>query len=234
MKLSIVIPTLNEEKFLPKLLESISKQDYKDYEIIVSDGSSEDNTIKIAKESGCETVVSKKRHPSYQRNAGAEKAKGEIILFLDADTRLPKMFLKNIIFEFENKNLSIGGFYIKIQEKKIKYKILTNFLNCIFKLSENILPTNIGIAIIVQKKAHKKIKGFDETIYIGEDYDYNKKISNLGKYKMLKSSFVIYSPRRLKKEGYFIVILKWLKASFYFIFLGSIRKKIVKYDFGKY
>jgi glycosyltransferase involved in cell wall biosynthesis len=234
MKLSIVIPTLNEEKYILDLLKSIKEQEYNNLEIIVSDGDSEDNTVKIAKENNCKVIISKKRHPSHQRNKGAKIADGEFILFLDADTRLPKMFLKNIINEFENRKLLGGGFYIKIEKKKLKYLILSKSLNFIFKISQRIIPSNIGIAIIVQKHIHKKINGFDEGIYIGEDYDYSKKVFKKGKFRMLKSSYIKYSPRRLEKEGYCTVILKWLKAALYFLFVGPIRKKIVKYDFGKY
>lgn len=234
MKLSIVIPALNEEKYIPRLLTSIKDQEYHDYEIIVSDANSEDNTVKIAKDYNCKVVISKKRHPSHQRNQGAKIAKGDIILFLDSDTRLPKMFLKNIINEFENRQLLGGGFYIKIKKKKLKYKILSKTLNGIFKISQRIVPSNIGIAIIVQKQIHNTINGFDENIYIGEDYDYSKKVFKKGKYRMLKSSYIEYSPRRLEKEGFFTVISKWLKAALYFIFIGPIRKKIVNYDFGKY
>ncbi|MFP4514911.1 MAG: glycosyltransferase [Parcubacteria group bacterium] len=234
MNLSIVIPTLNEEKYILDLISSIKEQNYNDYEIIVSDGNSEDNTIKIAKNNNCRVIISEKRHPSHQRNQGAKIAKGKFILFLDADTRLPKMFLRNVINEFENRQLLGGGFYIKIEKRKFKYIVLSKVLNTIFKVSQKILPSNIGIAIIVQKQIHNKINGFDETIYIGEDYDYSKKVFKKGKFRMLKSSYIKYSPRRLEKEGFWTVIFKWLKAALYFLFVGPIRKKIVKYDFGKY
>jgi len=234
MKLSIIIPTLNEEKYISYLLTSIKEQEYNDYEIIVSDANSEDNTVKIANDNNCRVIISKKRHPSHQRNQGAKIAKGDTLLFLDADTRLPSMFLKNIVNEFENRQLLGGGFYIKIKKQKLKYLILSKVLNSIFKTSQMILPSNIGIAIIVQKQVHNKINGFDESIFIGEDYDYSKKVFKKGKFRMMKSSYIEYSPRRLEKEGFFTVILKWLKAAFYFLFIGPIRKKIVKYDFGKH
>jgi glycosyltransferase involved in cell wall biosynthesis len=234
MKLSIVIPTLNEEKYLIHLINTIKKQDYNDYEIIVSDGNSDDNTVKIAKDNNCKVVISKKRHPSHQRNQGAKIAKGELILFLDADTRLPSMFLKNTVRELESRQLLGGGFYIKIKNKKIKYLILSKILNTTFKVSQRILPSNIGIAIIVQKNIHNEIGGFDETIFIGEDYDYTKRVFKKGKFRMINSSFIQYSPRRLENEGFYTVIFKWFKAALYFLFIGPIRKKIVKYDFGKH
>ena len=93
MKLSIVIPAKNEEKYLPKLLASVKKQSFKDYEIIVADNNSKDKTKEIAKSYGCKIV--KGGLPGKGRNAGAKIAKGEIILFLDADVILPDSISSN-------------------------------------------------------------------------------------------------------------------------------------------
>ena len=92
--LSIIIPTKNEEYYLPKLLESIKRQDYKNYEIIVADAGSKDKTRDVARKSGCKVV--KGGLPSIGRNNGAKYAKGELLLFLDADTVLPENFLKDL------------------------------------------------------------------------------------------------------------------------------------------
>lgn len=86
--LSIVIPTLNEEWYLGRLLDSIEEQDYEDYEIIVADSESEDDTVEKARSHGCRIVNVDKRGPGHGRNKGAEKAKGDKILFLDADVEL--------------------------------------------------------------------------------------------------------------------------------------------------
>ncbi|PIV12587.1 MAG: teichoic acid biosynthesis protein, partial [Candidatus Nealsonbacteria bacterium CG03_land_8_20_14_0_80_36_12] len=96
--LSIIIPTLNEEKYLPSLLEEIKKQNFSDYEIIVADGGSEDKTVKIARNYGCKIV--KGGLPAKGRNEGAKIAEGDILLFMDADNIfLPENFLKNLLEE---------------------------------------------------------------------------------------------------------------------------------------
>ena len=91
--ISIIIPTLNEEKFLPKLLNSIKEQNYKNYEIIVSDANSKDKTIEIAKRFNVKIVQGGK--PAVGRNNGAKFSVGDYLLFLDADVILPKNFLEN-------------------------------------------------------------------------------------------------------------------------------------------
>ncbi len=232
--LSIIIPTLNEECTLPKLLESIRSQDFKNYEIIVSDANSEDGTQQIAKKFGCILVSSKKRRPACQRNNGAKKAQGEWFLFLDADSEIPEDFLKNTVREVEKKNLKAAGFYIKIKKKGYFYKFFTTALNFLFKISQCIRPTSIGVAILSNKKVHFEIGGFDESLLVAEDYDYTYKIFKKNKIKMINSTFVYYSPRRLEREGRVKVILKWLKLTFYVLICGSVRKKIVEYEFGNH
>ncbi len=234
MFLSVIIPTLNEEKYLPKLLDSLKKQKYKDFEIIVSDGASEDKTKKIAEEYNCRVVVSKKRHPACQRNEGAKVAKGEIFLFLDADTELPDNFLKKAVNEFKKRKLTGAGFYLKTKSKKSFYKRLMKVLNFFFFVSQPIRPTSIGVAMISKKEAHFKIGGFDETIFIGEDYEYTYKLFKKGKFRMIKSTFTYYSVRRLEKEGKWNIVWTWCKSVVYVLIKGPIRKKFVKYNFGDY
>src|ERR1700744_4037192 len=99
-EISIIIPAYNEEKYLPKLLYSISQQDFEGkMEVIVVDGNSEDKTIDVAKSfrkkiSNLSILALRKRGISYQRNRGAEKAKYKYLLFLDSDMILPQHFLK--------------------------------------------------------------------------------------------------------------------------------------------
>ena len=102
--LSIVIPTYNEGRYLPRLLASIKAQDFKDMEIIVSDAPSKDNTQAIAGKFGCR-IVTPSSLPSIARNMGAKVAKAGTILFVDADNILPKGFLTALI-----RNFSKGGY----------------------------------------------------------------------------------------------------------------------------
>ena len=91
---SIVIPALNEERYLPRLLESIRRQDFDDHEVILVDSDSDDNTVDIAKSYGCRVLSGKRGNPGINRNIGAKHARGEHIIFFDADVVLPEGFLR--------------------------------------------------------------------------------------------------------------------------------------------
>src|SRR3989339_1980792 len=107
--LSIIIPAYNEERYLPKLLNCIKKQTYRDYEVIVADANSKDKTRQIAKKYGCRVV--KGGMPAAGRNNGAKAAKGGILLFLDADVQFDKDFLKKALNEINKRELDVAGVY---------------------------------------------------------------------------------------------------------------------------
>jgi glycosyltransferase involved in cell wall biosynthesis len=232
--LSIIIPTLNEEKYLPKLLQDIKRQDFSDYEIIISDGNSNDKTKEIALGERCLFIVDENRSPARQRNNGAAAAKGDVFLFLDADTRLSNNLLVKTYTEFKRRNLSVAGFYLNFNSKKFIYRLFEFFYHGTCWLGQYFFPASVGAGIVVSKIKHDQIKGFDESIFIGEDYDYINRLSKIGLYRMIKSGFLYFSVRRLEKEGVAKVLWKWFKGGIYFLVKGPIRKKIVNYEFGKY
>jgi len=223
MVLSIVIPTKNEEKYLPALLESIKKQTFTNYEVIVADNNSKDKTRIIAKKFNCRLI--KGGLPGKARNAGAKSAKGEIILFLDADTKLrSKNFLKNSITEFDKRNLDIAVPATYVRGGKLD-KIYYDFWNQLVKFFQYTTPFAGGWCIFIRKELHKKIGGFNEKIMLGEDSDYAKRASKEGKFRILKSSKIETSTRRLKKEGYLKVALQSIGAGIYWALEGKIDDK---------
>jgi len=235
MLLSIIIPTLNEEKYLPLLLDSLKSETFKDYEVIVSDGGSKDQTLAIARRAGCRTVIDDKvKHPSRQRNIGATLAQGEILLFLDADTVLNPDFLSLAVEEFHRRKLVGAGFYIKFNPNSFVYRIFALNLNSFCRLRQYLAPAAVGAALLANRRAHQKIKGFDESLSVAEDYDYCFRLSRVGKWRMIKSVKLAYSARRPEKEGKFKTLSKWLRMGIFTIFNLKIKKKIVNYEFGKY
>lgn len=230
--LSIIILALNEEKYLPILLESIRAQKIKDYEIIVADAGSKDKTVEIARQSGC--VVIKGGLPAKGRNEGVKVAKGDLLLFLDADIFLPEGFLEKVLNDVREKNISIANFPILFYPTGVLDRLISKFYNIVTNLTKSFSAHAAGGVLLATKEIHEKISGFDESIVLAEDYDYARRAQKFVKFEFLKTPPVLYSNRRFKTEGYIKTCIKYVLIELHLIFLGPIRTDIFKYRFAHY
>ena len=227
--LSIIIPTWNEEKYLPKLLDCIKKQTYKNYEIIVADANSKDRTRQIAKKYGCKVV--KGGLPAVGRNNGARAAKGDILLFMDADCVIKKDFLRKVLTEFKNRNLEVAGCYLSPISDKLSHETMFGIYNLWIFATQFFYRNASGHTIICSKKLHEKIKGFDEDITLSEDMDYVKRAGKHGKFRIFKNVKVFTSVRRFESEGKLITGLKLFFSAVYRILFGEIKTNIFNYSY---
>lgn len=212
MKLSIIIPTYNEEEYLPKLLESIRMQDFTDYEIIVADADSMDNTRQIAREYGA--IVVEGGLPAVGRNAGAAIAQGELLLFLDSDLKLTDGYLRNVIEEFEKEGLGIAITQMTPLSEKKRDIYLHNLANWFMIAVENIKPHGAGCyGIISKKELHDECKGFDENLDFGEDTDYIERVAEISRFKVLRHAKIGVSTRRLEEEGLYTLLKQYGKST---------------------
>lgn len=229
--LSIIIPTLNEEKYLPLLLASIKKQDFKDYEIIIADAGSKDKTLKIAKK--YKARLTKGGLPAKGRNQGAKIAKGNIFLFLDAEALLSEHFLKKVLLEFKERKLGIASCGLEPITKNKAYRILHDILyNWPVRFLENVFPYTSNF-ILVKKEVHEKIQGFDEGITLGEDHAYAREAAKIAKFGFLRLSKLTLLPRRFEYEGWLTISAKYYFCNLYNIFFDNVRSNIFRYDLEK-
>ena len=228
--LSIIIPTFNEENFLPSLLKSIKRQSFLDQEIIIADAGSKDKTIEIAKKYGCQIV--KGGLPAKGRNEGAKIAKGDLLLFLDADVILPEGFFDSVLTEFKERDLDVASFFLEPQSDKRGEKLLFNlFYNWPIIIFEKILSHG-SQAILVKKEIFEKVKGFDEDIKFGEDHNFVRRVRKTGKFGLIRSSKILSSLRRFEKDGWFLTYFRYIIAEIYMVFVGDIKRTLFKYEFG--
>lgn len=231
--LSIIIPTLNEENYIPFLLESIKKQSLNDnFEVIFSDGGSEDNTVEIAEKNGCKVISKRANLPAIGKNNGANNARGDLIFFIDADVVLPENFLENALAEFKKRNLEAASFYLK-SENKFHNFLFHLLYNLPAKITEKIFPQAMNI-ILVKKDIHQKIGGFDEEIRLGEELDYVRRGAEIGKFGILRSVKILASTRRYQQDGWFRTWFKYFLCQLHMIFLGPVKSDIFKYRFNHY
>ena len=200
-KFSIIIPAYNEEMYIENTLKSIPKN--KETEIIVVCNACTDNTEIIAKKYA-KVISLKEKNVSKARNIGAKESKGNILIFLDADTCLTKNSLKEI--ESSLNYSSIGTCKVLPDNKKLKYRIAMKIKNLFLWF-----PWTSGI-IYCNKKIFKKINGFNENLTINEDSDFVKRAVKYGKFS-IADSYVINSMRRFEKYGLIKTSLFWIKEA---------------------
>ncbi len=230
--LSIIIPTRNEEAYLPKLLESIKHQTIQPIEIIVADANSEDETRRIAREYGC-IVVRGGNHPSIGRNNGAVAAKSQLLLFLDADSILPdRKFLEGALKEFSSKKLGVASCLAMITNGKLIDRYGIAFANFYFIVTEKLVKHGVGYCTFVDKKIHEQITGYDEKILIGEDIDYVTRASKFGEFRFLRSKKIVISLRRYEIEGRMKLLLKYVYTLVNLLFLVKRTNNNVPYTFN--
>lgn len=226
--LSIIIPTLNEEELLPKLLTSIRRQKFGDCEIIVADAHSTDRTRKIAKKFGAKVVDG--GLPAKGRNQGAKAAKRELLLFLDADNiYLSENFFEDLIKKFQKRNLGAAVFPI-YPKGNIIDRVAYGVYNWWVSITQNFLPHATN-SILVKKDVHEKIHGFDEEIRIGEDHDYVRRAGKVSKFGFIETEPVLTSPRRFERDGRIKMYLLYVLAGIWILIFGPIKSGFLKYRF---
>ena len=231
MKLSIIIPTFNEEKYLPKLLESIRMQNFSNYEVIVADAGSEDGTRNIALDYGCKLVEG--GLPSVGRNNGAEVAQGEFLLFLDSDVILTEGYIKSALDEFEEYDLGIAITQIAPLSDSTFDKLSHDFANFFMRKVESIKPHGAGCyGILTRRSLHEKVDGFDENLDFGEDTDYIEKIASISSFKVLRTPRLFVSTRRIEEEGRKNLAIKYAKSTLYHFTGRKISADELNYNFG--
>ena len=179
-RISIIIPTYNESQNLPLLLSDLSIIN-KGLEIIIVDCNSKDKTRDIANIYRTNLYKSKKKNRGLQLNIGAKKAKGEWFIFVHADSRLSKDWLKKVKSAIKGDENFIYFFKFKINNKKIIYRfleIIVNFRSLFFKSPYG------DQGLLIHRKTYFKNKGYKK-IPLMEDVDFIKRLNNNVNLKML-------------------------------------------------
>lgn len=230
--LSIVIPTFNEEGYLPPLLASIRSQSFKDYEIVVADNHSTDQTRATALAFDAR-VTDGGDHPGKGRNRGAEAAKGDLILFLDADVVLPSTeWLAKKVAEFERRELDAATCLPKPLGGKPVDKLAHAIYGAHMLTMQFVHEHAPGFCIFVTKRMHQRIGGFDESVKLAEDHDYARRAGEAGKFRVLFGKSVGVSVRRFDRDGRINVFAKYLMVEAYNILRGTIKSDSFNYTFG--
>lgn len=205
--IAVIIPVLNEEQALPACLNSL---DPKTSEIIVVDGGSTDHSREIAQASGAK-VISTKSSRAVQMNSGASATTASILLFLHADTTLPKHYGKIVQRELNKPHVVAGAFKLRISDNDFFFRIISFFAN----LRSDWLNLPYGDqALFLKRETFNKLGGFTNYPLL-EDLDLVRRLKTLGRITTVRES-VVTSGRRWHTRGKLKVTLfnVWALLSF--------------------
>ncbi len=223
---SIIVPAFNEEEQLPATIAAIRKSiafSKTPAEVIIVDNNSEDNTLQMAKKLADAVYSEKIRVIAAVRNTGAYRAKGKYLIFVDADTIVPKELVGGFVSAMEKGAVVVG---CKIMPHPVNFleKIVFKFFNLILRSSVLHGAAFSGNAVGYNKKAFEKLKGFDEQRVASEDHDLSNRASRIGKAVFLNNVTVLTSNRRIANLGLLWVVMGWGKTTLFYLF-GVRRKK---------
>ena len=205
MDYSFIIPAYNEEQYLTRTIESVqsclTSEKSLSGEIIVVNNNSTDETGELARKLGCKVVFEPVNQIARARNAGARKASGKSLLFLDADTVLPVETFRNAINLLKGGKIGAGGALLKFDshhQRLVSGIVLPYLWNSFSKLTGFFA----GCFIFCRQDLFNEVGGFPETHFAGEEIIFCKKLKEasggLGlKISILKDNYVMSSARKL-------------------------------------
>lgn len=226
--ISIVIPAYNEEKLLPQILDQFPAAllAAEDAELIVSDGGSGDGTVDIALGRGA-TVV---RHEEERRqtiaegrNRGAEVARGDLLVFINADIRIsdPALFLREA--RRRSAEAGVAGVtcvvHVFPEDERLSDRLFHLWHNAYVRFL-NLIGEGMGRGEcqILSADTFRAVGGYNAAMVAGEDYDLFRRVRKRGRIVMLPGVTVYESPRRFRKYGYLHILWGWSRNALAVIF----------------
>lgn len=216
---SVVIPTFNEEKYLAKTLQSLKELTVLPLEILCVDSNSTDGTKKICLEHNVRFIQTDIRGVGFARQLGLEHAKGMIVAYTDADTVVPKDWLKKIVEALEVP--SVVGVYgeYRVIDGPFWYKWFINYIQPYFwKCSRVLFRRDIpgGQNIACWREKGLLAGGFPKGFQSVEDFEFVRRLNIIGKVSYVKDNYVLSSGRR-GLEGLRLIPRVIIGISRYFI-----------------
>jgi len=209
--LSFVVPAYNEELELPATIAQIhdAAQD-REYEIIVVDDASTDGTSIVAQNEGAKIVSINRRQIAAARNAGAQHARGDVLFFVDADTRINEKHVSGVVSALEegcaggSARVAVGG----------RIPLWARIFIKVFSTLYFALNLGAGAFLFTTRKNFDSIGGFDEQLFIGEEIYFSIAVRSLGRFRILPEPVVtsgrklrMYSAREILRDSLRVILL---------------------------
>jgi glycosyltransferase involved in cell wall biosynthesis len=217
-RISIVIPTLQEEGYIEGTVRQFERLSIP-HEVIVSDGGSRDRTVELARAIADKVIVKNDPHPipARQRNDGAKEARGEFLCFTDSSVRIPEIeaFFERAMkkFTLDPKLIAVTGPQNIFPEIETFWdKLFLGLQNQLIRFQNNVLKRGAGTGkfMLMRREAFQRIHGFDEGLVAAEDLDLYRRLSKLGKTRYCADQAILYPGRREHGLGWPKLLYIWV------------------------
>lgn len=236
---SLIIPALDEERYLPLLLQSIAKQSWQNFEVILVDANSKDKTQDIFRSYAKQflqsyLIVSNAKNVDYQRNLGAKKANGSYFVFLDADVELPDDFLKKVHGVIHTRKAKLLTTWMSTAPLSLTNRIYMLIANCLLEaVGRTAKPYAGGYDAIVDREVFQKVEGYREDCAVSSDHDFaTRAVASGVALVILKHPQIIYSLRRIERLGIKKIVSDFIKVNYHYFRKGPYKKGEFEYPLG--
>ena len=199
-KTSVVIPALNEERLLGGLLSDLAAQSRPPDEVFVVDAGSEDGTVAEARRSPFVEVLESTPPVAVGRNAGGMRTGGDVVFFIDADTRLSRTFLADFLADFERRGLDVACPLYYPHDSTRAVKRFHDVFNFVTRTFQGPLPSGAGPCIAVRGRLFRESRGFDP-FFKFDDIELVRRLSRGRSFGIVEKK-VFVSDRRYKEQGF--------------------------------
>lgn len=220
--LSFIIPALNERQTIEQTLRCLSAYSGA-HEIIVSDGNSTDGTVEICRRFADRVVVHEEPHRqtiAEARNVGAAAARGDYLVFVDADVLVPDIDdffrIAHAVFDADDRVVALTGKYRVVPEKATAAdKYVFTMLGVQFQVQNNLLGLGGagGEFQMIRAEAFRGVGGFDESLAAAEDMDLFRRLSRIGRTRFERRLTVYHTGRRAHAVGWRTLLWQWFSNS---------------------
>lgn len=228
MRVSVIIPTFNEESNIAQLVQHLRRHaDQRLVELLVADGQSTDHTAEEATQAGANVLLCPRQGRAAQMNHAGLKAKGDVLYFVHADTLPPSSYLADIQ-EGLSENFRLGGYCSEYMSDNPIFKV-----NAWFTHSTKSYSHGGDQTLYVDRQLFEELNGFDEKYVIMEDFDFVKRAIKKARFKKIPKSTLI-STRKYNNNSFLRVsVANFIVFSMYRLgvaprVLKSTYKKLLK------
>jgi glycosyltransferase involved in cell wall biosynthesis len=229
-RLSVIVPTLNEERHVGSLLSEVAAQTLEPDEVLVVDAGSEDGTVAVVRRFPFARLLEGRPPVACGRNLGGRSASGDVLIFLDADTRLPGRFFEEFLAEFEARRLDVACPRYVPYRSTPAVRAFHYLFNLLTRAFQSTLPSGAGHCLAVRREIFQQSGGFDAGLKF-DDIELIRRLSRGRRFGIVRQR-VFVSDRRYREQGTSRMILRYALMALLFAMGKFDWANRIDYEFG--